>query len=219
MSLWTQVQAQTLCTAWSRLIWHGSIDSHVITYLVELCQKHLMHMLLRKYALCCPCVHVCFMYESAPSLGKKYCVIAFVMPFLLLKWGIFFRLNCAGEHSLCNMHALYTFLNLIHGMFPGGTVDIDESELDVDEGVELVDSAGLPIREKMVYMSVGDAHQTQDDISECRSRSSTEIWSFDLLIYCTRLGLTHLGQSCKISFLFLSLPDTAAFVLIICGSY
>lgn len=54
-------------------------------------------------------------------------------------------------------------------------MDIDESELDVDEGVELVDSAGLPIREKMVYMSVGDAHQTQDDISECRSRSSTEI--------------------------------------------
>ncbi|XP_041923385.1 zinc finger X-chromosomal protein isoform X2 [Alosa sapidissima] len=47
----------------------------------------------------------------------------------------------------------------------GGTVDIDESELDVDEGVELVDSAGLPIREKMVYMSVGDAHQTQDEIS------------------------------------------------------
>ncbi|XP_076146212.1 zinc finger X-chromosomal protein isoform X1 [Alosa pseudoharengus] len=47
----------------------------------------------------------------------------------------------------------------------GGTVDIDESELDVDEGVELVDSAGLPIREKMVYMSVGDAHQTQDEIN------------------------------------------------------
>ncbi|XP_012688701.1 zinc finger X-chromosomal protein isoform X2 [Clupea harengus] len=47
----------------------------------------------------------------------------------------------------------------------GGTVDIDESELDVDEGVELVDSTGLPIREKMVYMSVGDAHETQDDIS------------------------------------------------------
>lgn len=91
-------------------------------------------------------------------------------------------------------------------------MDIDESELDVDEGVELVDSAGLPIREKMVYMSVGDAHQTQDDISECCTHSATEILPFDLLTYCAALswGLTHLGQSCKLSCLFLSLADTAS---------
>lgn len=79
-------------------------------------------------------------------------------------------------NSLCNLHALYTSRNQSIACLPsGGTVDIDESELDVDEGVELVDSAGLPIREKMVYMSVGDAHQTQDDISEFRTHSATEI--------------------------------------------
>ncbi|XP_028822655.1 zinc finger X-chromosomal protein isoform X2 [Denticeps clupeoides] len=49
----------------------------------------------------------------------------------------------------------------------GGTVDIDEHELDV-ESVELIDSAGLAIKEKMVYMSVGDAHQDQGDINVAR---------------------------------------------------
>ncbi|XP_030624043.1 zinc finger Y-chromosomal protein 1 [Chanos chanos] len=47
----------------------------------------------------------------------------------------------------------------------GGTVDIRENEIDVDEGVELVDSSGLPIREKMVYMSVDEANQGQDDLN------------------------------------------------------
>lgn len=38
----------------------------------------------------------------------------------------------------------------------------------MDETVELVDSSGLPIREKMVYMSMDEANQSQDDISESR---------------------------------------------------
>ncbi|RXN04098.1 zinc finger X-chromosomal -like isoform X1 [Labeo rohita] len=47
----------------------------------------------------------------------------------------------------------------------GGTVDIGDAELDVDETVELVDSSGMPIREKMVYMSMDEANQNQDDIN------------------------------------------------------
>lgn len=50
--------------------------------------------------------------------------------------------------------------------FAGGTVDIGDAELDVDETVELVDSSGMPIREKMVYMSMDEANQSQDDISK-----------------------------------------------------
>ncbi|KAL1248744.1 hypothetical protein QQF64_022062 [Cirrhinus molitorella] len=47
----------------------------------------------------------------------------------------------------------------------GGTVDIGDTELDVDETVELVDSSGMPIREKMVYMTMDEANQNQDDIN------------------------------------------------------
>lgn len=54
----------------------------------------------------------------------------------------------------------------IYGKFTGGTVDIGDTELDVDETMELVDSSGMPIREKMVYMSMDEANQNQDDISE-----------------------------------------------------
>uniref|UniRef100_A0A8C1ZK41 Zinc finger protein X-linked n=1 Tax=Cyprinus carpio TaxID=7962 RepID=A0A8C1ZK41_CYPCA len=47
----------------------------------------------------------------------------------------------------------------------GGTVDIEDTELEVDETVELVDPSGMPIREKMVYMSMDEANQNQDDIN------------------------------------------------------
>ncbi|XP_077100622.1 zinc finger Y-chromosomal protein 1 isoform X1 [Siphateles boraxobius] len=47
----------------------------------------------------------------------------------------------------------------------GGTVDIEDAELDVDETVELVDHSGMPIRQKMVYMSMDEANQSQDDIN------------------------------------------------------
>ncbi|XP_028839069.1 zinc finger Y-chromosomal protein 1 [Denticeps clupeoides] len=40
----------------------------------------------------------------------------------------------------------------------GETVDIGDGET---EGVALTDSSGRPLREKMVYMSVGDGHHTQ----------------------------------------------------------
>ncbi|XP_052398435.1 zinc finger X-chromosomal protein-like isoform X3 [Carassius gibelio] len=53
----------------------------------------------------------------------------------------------------------------------GGTVDIGDTELDVDETVELVDPSGMPIREKMVYMSMDEADQNQDDISGEESES------------------------------------------------
>lgn len=82
----------------------------------------------------------------------------FVLQFFLLKFCLF----CLGD-IIVKQAQKRPFPHFL----TGGTVDIDESELDVDEGVELVDSTGLPIREKMVYMSVGDAHETQDDISEC----------------------------------------------------
>uniref|UniRef100_A0A3B1KB71 Zinc finger protein X-linked n=1 Tax=Astyanax mexicanus TaxID=7994 RepID=A0A3B1KB71_ASTMX len=47
----------------------------------------------------------------------------------------------------------------------GGTVDIGDADIDVADSVELVDPSGLPIREKMVYMSMGEANQNQDDIN------------------------------------------------------
>ncbi|KAK1806231.1 hypothetical protein P4O66_000014 [Electrophorus voltai] len=48
---------------------------------------------------------------------------------------------------------------------PGGSVDIGDTDIDVDESVELVDSSVLPISNKMVYMSMGEASQNQDDIN------------------------------------------------------
>lgn len=57
------------------------------------------------------------------------------------------------------------FSYIIKFDFSGGTVDIGDAELDVDETVELVDSSGMPLREKMVYMSMDEANQSQDDIS------------------------------------------------------
>ncbi|XP_076868929.1 zinc finger X-chromosomal protein isoform X2 [Brachyhypopomus gauderio] len=47
----------------------------------------------------------------------------------------------------------------------GGTVDIGGSAVHVDQSVELVDSSGMPISEKMVYMSMDEANQNQDDIN------------------------------------------------------
>lgn len=51
-------------------------------------------------------------------------------------------------------------------MDEGGTVDIGDADIEVADSVELVDPSGLPIREKMVYMAMGEASQNQDDISE-----------------------------------------------------
>lgn len=64
----------------------------------------------------------------------------------------------------------FYFISSVHVLsylkFSGGTVDIGDTELDVDETVELVDSSGMHIREKMVYMSMDEANQSQDDISK-----------------------------------------------------
>lgn len=53
--------------------------------------------------------------------------------------------------------------------FPiGGTVDIVESEPENDHGVELLDqnnSIRVP-REKMVYMTVNDSQQEDEDLSK-----------------------------------------------------
>lgn len=79
----------------------------------------------------------------------------------------------SGEEDLgkpVSCMALYFITNIwclhIYGSFTGGTVDIEDAELDVDETVELVDHSGMPIRQKMVYMSMDEANQSQDDISE-----------------------------------------------------
>ena len=50
----------------------------------------------------------------------------------------------------------------------GGTVDIVESEPENDHGVELLDqnnSIRVP-REKMVYMTVNDSQQEDEDLSK-----------------------------------------------------
>ncbi|XP_066514841.1 zinc finger Y-chromosomal protein 1 [Hoplias malabaricus] len=47
----------------------------------------------------------------------------------------------------------------------GGSVDIGDAEIDVANSVELVDPTGLPIRDKMVYMSMEEVSQNQDDIN------------------------------------------------------
>lgn len=67
---------------------------------------------------------------------------------------------CQCFHS--GSHALLSFLLLMCSA--GGTVDIGEADIDVDEGVELIDPSELS--EKMVLMPVADTHQNQEDISE-----------------------------------------------------
>jgi len=69
--------------------------------------------------------------------------------------------SCMSLYFISNIWGLH-----IYGSFTGGTVDIEDAELDVDETVELVDHSGMPIRQKMVYMSMDEANQSQDDISE-----------------------------------------------------
>ena len=61
----------------------------------------------------------------------------------------------------------YKFLELSFFVL-GGTVDIVESEPENDHGVELLDqSSGIRVpREKMVYMTVNDSQQEDEDLSK-----------------------------------------------------
>uniref|UniRef100_A0A8C1JFJ0 Zinc finger protein X-linked n=1 Tax=Cyprinus carpio TaxID=7962 RepID=A0A8C1JFJ0_CYPCA len=74
-------------------------------------------------------------------------------------------LMIACEVPILAEGTVYIWCLSIYGSFTGGTVDIGDTELDVDETVELVDPSGMPIREKMVYMSMGEASQNQNDIN------------------------------------------------------
>lgn len=57
---------------------------------------------------------------------------------------------------------LFPFLLLMYSA--GGTVDIGEADIDVDESVQLMDPSALS--DKMVLMPVGETGQNQEDISE-----------------------------------------------------
>ena len=65
------------------------------------------------------------------------------------------------------MNFSHKYLELSSSLI-GGTVDIVESEPENDHGVELLDQSNsirMP-REKMVYMTVSDSQQEDEDLSK-----------------------------------------------------
>lgn len=77
-------------------------------------------------------------------------------------WSLACASVCQCSHSVSPGFFVISHAYLICCL--GGTVDIGDADIDVDETVELMDPSALS--DKMVLMPVGEANQNQEDISE-----------------------------------------------------